>query len=80
MKSELAWPAVGLKDLKDRVYLDGENGILRYRGYPIEQLADNASFLEVSFLIIYGELPTKTQLESFQESITNVPRLEREAK
>jgi citrate synthase len=52
-------------------YLDGENGILRYRGYPIEQLADNASFLEVSFLIIYGELPTKTQLESFQESITN---------
>jgi len=52
-------------------YLDGENGILHYRGYPIEQLADNASFLEVSFLIIYGELPTKTQLESFQESITN---------
>ena len=42
-------------------YLDGENGILRYRGYPIEQLADNASFLEVSFLLIYGELPTKTE-------------------
>ena len=52
-------------------YLDGENGILRYRGYPIEQLADNASFLEVSFLIIYGNLPTKAELDSFQESITN---------
>jgi citrate synthase len=52
-------------------YLDGENGILRYRGYPIEQLADKASFLEVSFLLIYGELPTKEELASFQESITN---------
>ncbi len=52
-------------------YLDGENGILRYRGYPIEQLAEKASFLEVSFLIIYGDLPTKTELDSFKESITN---------
>jgi citrate synthase len=52
-------------------YLDGENGILRYRGYPIDQLADNASFLEVSFLIIYGNLPTKTELDNFKESITN---------
>ncbi|MDB3907741.1 citrate synthase [Crocinitomicaceae bacterium] len=52
-------------------YLDGENGILRYRGYPIEQLADKASFLEVSFLLIYGELPTQAELASFQESITN---------
>jgi len=52
-------------------YLDGENGILRYRGYPIEQLADKASFLEVSFLLIYGELPTQDELTSFKESITN---------
>ena len=52
-------------------YLDGENGILRYRGYPIDQLADNASFLEVSFLIIYGNLPTKVELDQFKESITN---------
>ena len=52
-------------------YLDGENGILRYRGYPIDQLADNASFLEVSFLIIYGNLPTKVELNQFKESITN---------
>jgi len=52
-------------------YLDGENGILRYRGYPIDQLADNASFLEVSFLIIYGNLPTKAELDNFKESITN---------
>ena len=52
-------------------YLDGENGILRYRGYPIEQLAEKASFLEVAFLLIYGELPSKKELESFQKSITN---------
>ncbi len=52
-------------------YLDGENGILRYRGYPIEQLAEKASFLEVSFLLIYGELPTADELENFRKSITN---------
>ena len=52
-------------------YLDGENGILRYRGYPIEQLAEKASFLEVSFLLIYGELPSKEELDSFKASITN---------
>jgi citrate synthase len=51
--------------------LDGENGILRYRGYPIEQLAEKASFLEVSFLLIYGELPSKEELDSFKASITN---------
>ena len=45
-------------------FLDGEKGILRYRGYPIEQLAEKASFLEVSYLILNGELPTKTELES----------------
>jgi citrate synthase len=52
-------------------YLDGENGILRYRGYPIEQLAEKATFLEVAFLLIYGELPTETQLTDFKKSITN---------
>jgi len=52
-------------------YLDGENGILRYRGYPIEQLAEKATFLEVAFLLIYGELPTETELAKFKKSITN---------
>ena len=51
-------------------FLDGEKGILRYRGYPIEQLAEKASFLEVAYLLIYGELPNKSELDSFQESIT----------
>src|SRR5690554_2649282 len=49
-------------------YLDGENGILRYRGYPIEQLAEQATFLEVAFLLIYGELPTETELIDFKKS------------
>jgi len=52
-------------------FLDGENGILRYRGYPIEQLADNATFMEVAYLLIYGELPNKAQLEKFNDSITH---------
>jgi citrate synthase len=51
-------------------YIDGDAGILRYRGYPIEQLAQGASFLEVSYLLIYGELPTATQLAEFTEQIT----------
>lgn len=50
-------------------FLDGENGILRYRGYTIEDLADNASFLEVSYLLIFGELPNKSQLEKFEKDI-----------
>lgn len=50
-------------------FLDGEQGILRYRGYPIEQLAENCDFVEVSYLLIYGELPTETQLEEFRASI-----------
>ena len=52
-------------------FLDGENGILRYRGYPIEQLAEKANFLEVCYLLIYGNLPTKTELSSFTNNITN---------
>ncbi len=51
-------------------FLDGEKGILRYRGYPIEQLAEKASFLEVAFLLIYGELPNHGQLDWFRNSIT----------
>jgi len=50
-------------------YLDGDRGILLYRGYPIEQLAENCSFLEVAYLIIHGELPTKDQLEEWERSI-----------
>ena len=49
-------------------YLDGEQGILRYRGYPIEVLAEKCGFIEVAWLLIYGELPNKTQLEHFRES------------
>src|SRR5438874_2722770 len=50
-------------------YIDGEAGILRYRGYPIEQLAAHSSFLEVSYLLIYGELPTQAQLDDFTNRI-----------
>ena len=50
-------------------FLDGEEGILRYRGYPIEQLAERSNFLEVAYLLIKGELPTKTELDSFSEKI-----------
>ena len=46
-------------------FLDGEEGILRYRGYPIEQLAEHSTFLEVAYLLIWGSLPTKDQLENF---------------
>ncbi|MDF1676155.1 MAG: citrate synthase, partial [Vicingaceae bacterium] len=51
-------------------FLDGEEGILRYRGYPIEQLAEKAEFLEVAFLLIYGELPTKEEYTKFKDNIT----------
>lgn len=50
-------------------YIDGDAGILRYRGYPIEQLAKHSSFLETSYLLIYGELPTPAQLEDFDQRI-----------
>ncbi|RLA63547.1 MAG: citrate (Si)-synthase [Epsilonproteobacteria bacterium] len=50
-------------------FLDGEKGILRYRGYPIEQLADNSSFLEVSYLLNHGELPNKVELEKFEKTV-----------
>ncbi len=50
-------------------FLDGEKGILRYRGYSIEELAEKADFLEVAFLLIFGELPTKEQLDKFKKDI-----------
>jgi citrate synthase len=50
-------------------FIDGDAGILRYRGYPIEQLAAKKSFLDVSYLLIYGELPDKPQLEAFDQSL-----------
>ncbi|WP_297747339.1 citrate synthase [uncultured Tessaracoccus sp.] len=50
-------------------YIDGANGVLRYRGYPIEQLAEKSSFLEVSYLLLYGELPTKEQYDKFTEEV-----------
>ena len=50
-------------------YIDGDEGILRYRGYPIEQLAEKSSFLEVSYLLVYGELPSQTELEGFTERV-----------
>ncbi len=51
-------------------FLDGEEGILHYRGYPIEQLAEKSNFLEVSHLLIFGELPTKIEMEDFRNNIT----------
>jgi citrate synthase len=51
-------------------YLDGTNGVLEYRGYPIEQLAADSSYLEVAYLLVYGELPTASELEEWQHQIT----------
>src|SRR5580658_8888628 len=50
-------------------YIDGDAGVLLYRGYPVEQLAEKSSYLEVANLLIYGTLPTKAQLDAFQKSI-----------
>ena len=50
-------------------FIDGDNGILEYRGYPIDQLAEKASFLEVAFLLVYGELPTEDQLAAFTNKV-----------
>src|SRR4028118_2285451 len=54
-------------------YIDGDAGILRYRGYPIDQLAGKASFVEVSYLLIYGELPTADQLAEFDARLRRHP-------
>lgn len=61
-------------------FLDGEEGILRYRGYSIEDLADKASFLEVSYLLVFGELPTKAQLEKFENDIRKYTLVHEEMK
>ncbi|WP_296698191.1 citrate synthase [Algoriphagus sp.] len=52
-------------------FLDGEEGILRYRGYKIEDLAEKSSFLEVAYLLIYGELPSQAEYENFSKEITH---------
>ena len=51
-------------------YIDGDKGILRYRGYPIEQLAEQSTFLETSYLLIYGKLPTQQELTEFENNIS----------
>ncbi len=51
-------------------YIDGDKGILRYRGYPIEQIAEKSTYLETAYLILYGELPNKSQLEEWTHNIT----------
>ncbi len=55
----------------DITYIDGEAGILLYRGYPIDQLAHNSTFLEVCYLLLYGELPTSAQMKEFDHAITH---------
>jgi citrate synthase len=61
-------------------YIDGDAGILRYRGYPIDQLAEKSSFLEVSYLLIHGELPTATELAEFQARISRHTMLHEDLK
>jgi citrate synthase len=51
-------------------FIDGEKGVLEYRGYPIEQLAENSNYLEVAYLLIHGELPTQTQFDNWEHEIT----------
>jgi len=61
-------------------FVDGEAGILRYRGYPVEQLAEHGSFLETSYLVIYGELPTEDQLVNFRQQIRHHTMLHEDMK
>ncbi|MGB5273509.1 MAG: citrate/2-methylcitrate synthase, partial [Flavobacteriaceae bacterium] len=61
-------------------FLDGEKGILRYRGYAIEELAEKADFLEVAYLLIFGELPNKEKLEAFHKDIKNESTVDEEMK
>ena len=64
----------------DITFLDGEEGILRYRGYAIEDLAEKAGFLETAYLVIFGELPTKAQLEQFETDIRKYTLVNEEMK
>ena len=57
--------------LSEITFVDGEEGVLRYRGYPIEELASRSSFLETSYLVLHGELPKRQQLDEFTDHITN---------
>jgi len=61
-------------------FIDGDKGILRYRGYPIEQLAEKCTFLEVAYLIIHGELPTESQLKTWVDDITHHTMLHEKTK
>ena len=61
-------------------FLNGEEGILRYRGYSIEELAEKSDFLEVAFLLIFGELPTKEQLKKFDEDIKDKAHVDEDVK
>lgn len=61
-------------------YIDGDEGILRYRGYPIEELAEHSSFLEVSYLLIYGNLPTTAELDKFDQRIRHHTMLHEDLK
>jgi citrate synthase len=61
-------------------YIDGEKGILRYRGIPIEQLAGNSTFIETAWLVIYGELPTKAQLSNFSAMLTEMEMIHEDLK
>ncbi|MFN7734478.1 MAG: citrate synthase [Pirellula sp.] len=61
-------------------YLDGDRGILRYRGYPIEHLAEHCDFIETSYLLIHGELPNREQLEHFRNSISHHSMLHEDMK
>ena len=56
--------------VSDITFIDGDNGILLHRGYPIEQLAENGDFLEVCYLLLYGELPTATEKKDFDYRVT----------
>ena len=64
----------------DITFIDGDAGILRYRGYPIDQLAEQSSFLETSYLLIYGDLPTRSQLDEFRYGIRKHTLLHEDAK
>ena len=59
-------------------FIDGEKGILRYRGIPIEELAEKSTFIETAYLIIYGELPNRTQIRRFSEMFIPLMTLMRE--
>lgn len=56
--------------LSNITFIDGEQGVLRYRGYPIEELADKSTFVETAYLLIFGELPSESQLAEFRRLLT----------